>query len=117
MNAEPILDMATIAELRAATGDEFLGELIDTYCQETPQLIAALQQALAQGDAPAFQRAAHSIKSASASLGAMGFSASARELEMVGRSGDLEGAAPAVGRFVADYERVQSRLQELRGEG
>ena len=54
-------------------GAEFIGELIDTYCQETPQLIAALQQALAQGDAPAFQRAAHSIKSTSASLGAMEF--------------------------------------------
>jgi HPt (histidine-containing phosphotransfer) domain-containing protein len=112
-----IIDPAPLNELKEIMGAEFIGELIDTYCQETPQLIDALKHALAQGNAPAFQRAAHSIKSASASLGAMGFSALARELEMVGRSGNLESAAPAVERLAIDYERVQSSLLALRGEG
>jgi HPt (histidine-containing phosphotransfer) domain-containing protein len=116
MTNPEIIDLATVNQLKEMMGAEFIGELIDAYCQETPQLIAALQQALAQGDADALQRAAHSIKSSSASLGALGFSASARELEMIGRGGNIDGVAPAVERLVSDYERVQSRLQELRGE-
>jgi len=112
-----ILDPETLSSLKEMMGADFIGELIDTYCQETPQLIDALQQALAQGDAAAFQRAAHSIKSSSASLGALGLAASARELEMIGRSGNLDGILPAVARLVADYQRVQSGLQEFRREG
>mgnify|MGYP000926179706 CR=1 FL=1 len=112
-----VIDLDTLNEMKDTMGAEFVGELIDAYCQETPQLIAALQKALAQGQANDFQHAAHSIKSTSASLGALQFSAAARELEMVGRGSSLEGVAPAVERLVADYEQVQSCLQEWRREG
>ncbi|MFH1086263.1 MAG: Hpt domain-containing protein [Chloroflexota bacterium] len=114
MNPEAIIEMAVFSELRAATGDEFLGELIDTYCQETPQLIGELQTALARGDAATFRRQAHSIKSSSATFGATAFAALARELEMLGRDGNLSQAEGQVGQFVADYALVERRLRELQ---
>lgn len=116
MTHASVIDLDTLREIKETMGADFMDELIDAYCQETPQLIAALQQALAQGEALAFQHAAHSIKSTSASLGALAFSAAARELEIIGRSGNLAGVEPVVERLVADYELVQGRLQELRGE-
>ncbi len=49
MNPETIIDTTVFAELKAVAGDAFLSELVNTYCQETPQLIAALLVALARG--------------------------------------------------------------------
>ena len=114
MKADAIIDMAILAELRSATGDEFLGELIDTYCQETPQLIAALQTALTQGDAEGFRRQAHSIKSSSATFGATAFAALARELEMLGRDGNLGQAGSQVAQLVVGYAAVERSLRELQ---
>ncbi len=115
--AEPIIDQATFSGLVETMGADFIGELIDTYCQETPQLIAQLQAALARGDAETFRRSAHSIKSSSASFGALGFAGQARELEMQGKSGDLSGAAPCVARLVEDYLGVEAALQAARPAG
>jgi HPt (histidine-containing phosphotransfer) domain-containing protein len=70
-------------------GADFIVELIDTYNSETGELIVQLHRALADCDAASFGRVAHSIKSSSASLGALDFSQQARELEMLGKANDL----------------------------
>jgi HPt (histidine-containing phosphotransfer) domain-containing protein len=114
VNSEPIIDMNPFNELREATGDEFLAELIDTYCEETPQLIAQLSAALARGDAEAFRRQAHSIKSSSATFGAMAFAAQARELEYLGRDGALDQVGDRAERLAADYAAVERTLRELQ---
>jgi HPt (histidine-containing phosphotransfer) domain-containing protein len=109
----PTINEAIIAELRATLGDDFLPELVNTYLQETPRLLADLQQALQDGDATAFTRAAHSIKSSSASLGALDFSALARELEMTGKTGDLSQAVEKTATLVAAYPDVEAALKAL----
>jgi histidine phosphotransfer protein HptB len=111
---EPVVDQATYAALRDAVGADFIVELIDTYCEETPTLIAQAQKALEDGNAEVFRRAAHSIKSSSASLGAMPFSALARELEILGKGGNLSGAGAGVARLVVDYGGVERKLRELQ---
>ena len=113
MNTVAIINADTFGELQAAMG-EFLGELIDTFCVETPEIIGELQNALTQGDAETFRRAAHSIKSSSANFGADAFSALARELEMLGREGNLAQAGDKVARLVADYAQVERTLRELQ---
>jgi histidine phosphotransfer protein HptB len=110
--AVPVIDTATFEELRETTGDDFLAELIDTYCQETPLLIAQLRQALAEGDAETFRRAAHSIKSNANSLGALDFGVQARELEMIGKSGNLAGVAVKVQSLADAYSQVEEALLE-----
>jgi HPt (histidine-containing phosphotransfer) domain-containing protein len=105
------IDEATLQELRLTLGDDFLPELISTYLDETPRLLKDLQQALAEGKADAFGRTAHSIKSSSASLGALAFSAQARELEMIGKSGDLSQAADKITNLIRDYPEVELALK------
>jgi HPt (histidine-containing phosphotransfer) domain-containing protein len=57
----PTIDEATFEKLKNDAGADFVSELIATYCDETPQLIAKLRYALSwRGDT--FRRAAHSIK-------------------------------------------------------
>jgi HPt (histidine-containing phosphotransfer) domain-containing protein len=108
-----VIDEPIFRELKETLGDDFIPELISTYLEETPLLITNMQQALAEGKAEAFGRAAHSIKSSSASLGALDFSAQARDLEMIGKSGDLGQAAEKFARLTAAYPELEQALKNL----
>jgi histidine phosphotransfer protein HptB len=112
--ATTIIDAATFDQLVETMGPDFIGELIDTYCEETPRLVVQLQQALAQGSAEDFRRAAHSIKSSSATFGALDFAAHARELEMIGKTGNLSSVGTSADVLAAEYKLVDQALRELQ---
>jgi HPt (histidine-containing phosphotransfer) domain-containing protein len=116
MEGGAVIDPIKFSELKEMMGADFIVELIDTYILETGQLVRQLQQALSAGDGPTFGRLAHSIKSSSASLGALDFSQQARELEMMGKAGDLSGAGPKLERLAADFLQVKGCLEELKNE-
>jgi HPt (histidine-containing phosphotransfer) domain-containing protein len=111
---DPCIDAAIFENLKAMMGADFIGELIDAYFEETPQLIGQIEQALASGDAEIFRRAAHSLKSSSASFGAMQFSAKAKELEWIGKEGNLAGTGEKVASLKADYIMVHDTIEALR---
>ncbi|HLE46692.1 MAG TPA: Hpt domain-containing protein [Candidatus Thermoplasmatota archaeon] len=71
-------------------------DLIATFLNEAPNLVHDIQNALAKNEALVFERAAHTLKSASATVGAMELSAVAKELEAVGHGGNLATGAPKV---------------------
>ena len=108
-----VIDPNTVEELITTLGADFDNELIDTYCAETPGLLDQLHLALRQNDAESFRRAAHSMKSSSASLGALEFSAQARELEFLGKSGDISGADEKVAGLNTAYVEVARALRAL----
>lgn len=116
MEDQGIIDQKTYRELKDLMGADYVIEIVDTYLQETATLIQQLQQALDAGDAGSFGRLAHSIKSSSASLGALHFSLQARELEMLGKANDLAGVGSKFEQLAANFTLVTSRLQELRNE-
>ena len=51
-------------------GAEFAAELVATFLDEAPGMVAELKAAAAGGDADAFRRAAHSLKSNASVFGA-----------------------------------------------
>jgi HPt (histidine-containing phosphotransfer) domain-containing protein len=116
MIEQAIIDMQTYMQLREQMGADFIIELIDTYNTETAALIEQLNQALASGEVALFGRSAHSIKSSSASLGALLFSQQARELEMMGKANNLLGADKKLAQLSADFILVRQRLEELKNE-
>lgn len=93
VEGEPILDRAVLDELRASIGDDdvFMVELVETYVSEGEASIAALLAAAAALDAAAIVRPAHTLKSTSASLGAMRLSAICRAIEADGRESRTAG--------------------------
>jgi histidine phosphotransfer protein HptB len=113
MSPQSIIDLPTFEALKEAMGADFLPELIQTYFEETPQLLARLQASLSKKDCDSFRQAAHSIKSTSNSLGALEFGALARELEFMARAGNLDGASEKVGVLSAQFEAVHKALEEL----
>lgn len=114
MEEQAIIDMPTYNQLKEVMGAEFVAEIIDTYNNETGALIDQLGQALTSGDAVSFGRYAHSIKSSSASLGALVFSQQARELEMMGKANNLSGAGLKLEGLTADFLLVKRCLEELK---
>ena len=109
----PIVDRPAFENLKKEMGADFIRELVDAYCEDTPRLITTLRQALASQDTEAFRRAAHSIKSTSNSLGALRSGNLAKELEMLGKTGQLGAAAAEVENLADDYLQVQKILKEL----
>jgi histidine phosphotransfer protein HptB len=110
---ENCIELATFDALKESMGADFIGELLTAYFDETPMLLKSLQNALAQQDCEAFQRAAHSIKSTSNTFGALGFGNAARELEMMGKEKNLAGAEGKVTALSLMYEDVKQGLESL----
>jgi HPt (histidine-containing phosphotransfer) domain-containing protein len=109
-----VIDAAAFENLRVTMGADFIGELIDTFNEDTPKLLAELRRALEAGDVEAFRRTAHSLKSNSANFGATLLSAQAKELEMQAKAGRLGGADEKISQLQAEYERVRRALEEKR---
>ena len=82
--AQPVVDITAYRELEASAGAEFAAELVDTFLEEAPSMLAELRAAHAASDADTFRRVAHSIKSNGATFGAVALSDLARELELGG---------------------------------
>jgi HPt (histidine-containing phosphotransfer) domain-containing protein len=111
---EGVLDPAALENLREMMGgDAELSELIDTFLEDAPQLLADMHQAVEQGDAAGLRLAAHSLKSNSADFGAMALSNLCRELEGMGKAGKLDGAAGLVRQAAAEYEQVKAALEAV----
>jgi HPt (histidine-containing phosphotransfer) domain-containing protein len=113
MSEPSVIDLPTFEALKEAMGADYIMEVIQVYFDETPQLLSDLRAGLDKQDCDLFRRSAHSIKSTSNSFGALNFGEQAKELEMMGREGKLEGAAVKVEALLANYEGVKKALEEL----
>lgn len=109
-----IVEPKTLAALLDSLGGdvEFLKELVDAYLDSAPGLFAAMRQAAANADAAGLQRAAHTLKSGSASMGALALAARCKELEDMGRAGSLDGAEARIAAAAAAYDDVAAALRD-----
>jgi CheY-like chemotaxis protein len=108
------LDGAALESLRGLGGDEFLAEVIDTFLADVPTLLATLRRALEEGDAAEARRAAHTLKSNGATLGASGFAELCRRLEQQAKDGRLDGGPALVARIEEEHRSLERALGALR---
>ena len=111
---ESVIDRAVYAELRATTGAEFVAELVDTFIEEGPGMLAELRAARAEGNAERFRRAAHSLKSNGRTFGAVKLTALARDLELKGLDADPTRDVAGFAGLEAEYARAADELKTLR---
>ena len=110
MNDSSPIDAAAFAELEASAGADFARELIATFLEEAPTMLAELRGAFAAGNAESFRRSAHSLKSNANTFGALALGALARALELAGMPPD----ARPLDALQAEYARAAAALTELR---
>lgn len=109
-----VLDAAILAEIREMAEDDPLLfiQIIDCYLEESLRLVAGIREAIDQGNAALLNRAAHTLKSSSASLGAVALSELCKALELIGRSGTTAGAEQRLDLLEAEYTLVVAALQQ-----
>jgi CheY-like chemotaxis protein/HPt (histidine-containing phosphotransfer) domain-containing protein len=110
-----VIDSSAIEELRTIVGEDgadVIIELIGTFLDDTPNRLVDLRQAVDQGDAELIRRTAHTLKSNSATFGALHLASICKELEVRGRSGIIEGAAERATQIELEYEKVKAVLEK-----
>jgi HPt (histidine-containing phosphotransfer) domain-containing protein len=109
------VDLAVLSELIEMIGDFDGGSraLIDTYLDDSGPRVENLRAAVEAGDGVAVARAAHGLRSSSASLGALRLADLLSRTEAMGLSGtgDLGGMATAI---EAEYLEVSTALLRVR---
>jgi PAS domain S-box-containing protein len=110
------LDDGALANLRDLGGDAFLGEVIDAFLADAPALIATLHSSLEEQNAEELRRAAHTLKSNGATLGAAEFAELCRTLEQRAKDGELDGASELVDQIEQQYRPLEEALSALVSE-
>jgi HPt (histidine-containing phosphotransfer) domain-containing protein len=113
----PVLDLGVVDALRAldeGSGPGLFEELVELFIADSAAHVRALESALAAGDARLLERSAHTLKSSSASLGAMQLSELCRALEQAGRTNALSAASDLVRAAADACRRACKALGEVR---
>ncbi len=97
-------------------GADFFLRLVDVYCAEACRCLATLRLAFEIGNQADFTRAAHTLKSSSANLGATAFSNLAKKLELESRAGRMMELGQQVGQLENDFKSVNAVLAKLRAK-
>ena len=114
----PVLDAATITGLQDLGGEDDPGlllELIDLFIEDAEARVSTIREALANDDIETVGKMAHALKSASANLGALGFSESCRTLELIVREG-TQPIGDLTNSTCEMYGEVRDVLNQLREE-
>ncbi|MFN0162696.1 MAG: PAS domain-containing protein [Burkholderiales bacterium] len=114
---DQVLDMAQVDELIGLDDTRaVLAEFIELYTTQGPQRIDEIAAAAAAGDFERLARVAHSLKGASANLGAIGVAELARRLEVAGHARDAEGLEGMITGIREGYLAAEAALRNLQAE-
>ncbi len=105
------VDSAVLADLRQLDiSCGLLSTLITHFLEGVPNRLAALQDALQQGDGGALARVAHELNGASGNLGVRRMRQLCVELQALGKAKDLTKAGALLAQLVSEFELVRQRL-------
>ena len=94
--------------LERSMGDkEFLEDILQEFVKGMPEQIEALETAVSGGDGESIAQQAHTMKGASANLGADEMAAIALKLEQMGKESDLKGARRAIDELGKELQRIK----------
>jgi HPt (histidine-containing phosphotransfer) domain-containing protein len=114
---EHVLDERILKELRDLGGEDdpgLLSELIDIFLQDAPQRMSEISNGLKSGDLKIVERAAHTLKSSSANIGALGLSSICRQMEQIARERKSDGIQALVNESQQLMKDVDSALRAYK---
>jgi HPt (histidine-containing phosphotransfer) domain-containing protein len=107
----PELDPQQIAMLRGLRKGALLPQLLRTYADQVPQQLAGMAAAAATGEVAALGGVAHSLKSASYSIGATRMGDLCAAIETAARQGDNTAGPSQCAALAAAWERLRPELE------
>jgi HPt (histidine-containing phosphotransfer) domain-containing protein len=95
---------------------ELLRQLLAVFEQEFSAMLAGVERAIAEGDAPGLEKAGHKIKGSLLQFSAHHAAAAAQQLEILGRQGTVDGAAGALETLKRATRLLLKSLHVMTGE-
>jgi two-component system sensor histidine kinase/response regulator len=102
-----------IRMLSRERGDALVQKVINAYVDDTPQQLSTLRSAIDGMDTGNLRRIAHTLKSASANVGADTLAALCKEMEHLGRADTTEGADSLLTNMEREFKAVRDSLTAL----
>jgi signal transduction histidine kinase/DNA-binding response OmpR family regulator len=113
-SATPSVDVAAHLK-RSAGGNEKLAQsLVKSFLADAPKKISDIRHAVAQKNPVKLATAAHAFKGAAAIFGAPQVVAAARNLEVMGKAGNLDGAEKEFQALETVFARLKNELMALQ---
>jgi HPt (histidine-containing phosphotransfer) domain-containing protein len=100
-----------IRKLQQPGTPDLLERIVALYLHDVPKLVQSMREAIAAGDAIVLQRAVHTLKSSSATLGALQLAQLCNEMEVQARDKHLVDAGQWISRIECESARVCASLQ------
>jgi len=103
--------------LRRMGGDiELLSSMVDYFHEDSPTLLAELQQLLKDGNSAEATRAAHSLKGLCANFEAAEATQASLEIESACMSGKLRDAEQLLPQLTEKFAKLSQELTEWQGQ-
>jgi len=113
IDGDPVIDQSAldqIAELDPGDDGEFVNGIIDTFVENAEVLMLELSESVRDAATEEATRAAHSLKSSSANVGARRFSNLCAAMEKHGREGDLQAIVDMLDTARTEYRQAIKEL-------
>ncbi len=110
-----VLDAAE-ALARAGGSKKLLCRVLQVFLENLPAMWTDIQTSVANMDAAAIQHSAHTLKGSASVIGARQATTTARELEMMAKSGMLESVGIALDTLDRDLKRLTPAVADLRDQ-
>lgn len=105
--------LANLAQLDPTGANRLVQRVLSTFRSSMARLLAQLVQARAQVDVPTLRLVTHTLKSSSASVGALDLSSVCGEAEKALREGRLDDVPALLDQLVAESSRVDAAVLQL----
>ncbi len=105
--------LKNIRALQTEGAEDILTRIIKLFLDDTPDQLAKLEQAIRDNDAATVCLITHSLKSSSATLGALNLSSLLKKLEEKGHGNSLLGASEMLVRVKSEFRKT---IEPLRAE-
>ena len=106
--------LANLVEMDEQSGFTLLDEVVQLLQRDTPPRLAQMQEAVQTGDYAGLKEAAHALRGSAATVGATAMAAITWQLEEMGRSGRLDGAAELLAELTAAVPKVIEAVGRAR---
>lgn len=106
------IDWQALEPYREMMGDDFVIDILQTYLDNSQSLLAEIKSSLHNQDVSGLARAAHTLKSNSAMLGANTLAVHCRELEKADKTEQIDSLQPTVEILEKEHTLVCAQIKQ-----
>ena len=114
--ADELINLQALDNIRALSpnnGGALLERVLHAFIHDTPAHLHTIRQAITADNTEGMRKAAHSLKSSAANVGADALAQRSKELEQLGRNDTTAGAAPLLADMERSFQAVRQALGAL----